>query len=105
MTAFAPTDIPANIQTIEKLAVWCAEILQYLYPNAMVTEFLDEDGEPVKQRMIQSNKFFYDGVDPAEWRHNSRLSLQITSQHQVTGRVYNHVLDVGQLPIPAEMKV
>ncbi len=104
MTDFALTDIPPNVRTVEKLAVWCAEVLQNLYPNATVVDFLDENGEPVQSRAIQSNKFFYDAVAPAEWRHASRMALRITNQHQVSGNVYNHVIDLGQLPIPAGMK-
>lgn len=104
MTKFLPADIPASITTVEQLAVWCAEVLQNLYPNTLVIEFLDEAGEPIDRRAIEAGLFFYTAAFPPEWRHSSRLSVTVAKDFQATGRIWDHVGILGDSPIPTGMR-
>lgn len=103
MTAFTATQIPVTIRSVEQLVVWGMEILQHNYPSLEVVEFLDDNGDPVSRRAVESNKFFYTAPNPAQWRHSSRLSVPVSNQHQVSGHIWNHVKEFGDLPIPAGM--
>lgn len=103
MTQFLPSQIPAEITTVEQLAVWCMEILQYLYPNELVIEFLDEAGEPIDRRAVEAGLFFYTAPFPPVWRHTSRFTIPV-SNHQVSGHIWDHADILGNLPIPAGMK-
>lgn len=104
MTAFLPANIPGSIQTIEQLTVWCTEILQVNFPNSECIEFLDEDGDPLPRRIVESNTFFYTAPNPAEFRHSARISLKVRPEWKTTGRVYDHIEPIGSTPIPAGMK-
>lgn len=104
MTQFTPSMIPSSIVTTEALAVWLAEIHSYLYPNAESIEFVDQNGEQVARRLIESNKFLITAVEPAEWRHLSRLSVRLRPEHQVQGRLWEHVQILGDLAVPLSMR-
>lgn len=104
MTAFAKTDIPATIDTLEKLTVWCAETLQYLYPNLVTIEALDEDGNPINSRVAESSKFFLTAPTTPEWRHLSRFSIPLSNAHQVSGKIWEHAGNLGTSAIPTGMK-
>lgn len=104
MTQFLSNQIPATITTVEQLAVWCMEILQYLYPNDLTIEFLDEAGEPIDRRSVEAGIFFYTAPFPPEWRHSSRFTIAVSDNYKKTGHIWDHVDILGNLPIPAEMK-
>lgn len=104
MTALAKTDIPATIDSVEKLAVWCLEVLQHLYPNTVVVELLDDNGKPVQSRVIESTKFYLTAPATPHWRHIGRSSIQLAAAHQVSGKIWQHAQDLGNLAIPAGMR-
>lgn len=104
MTAFLPANIPSTIQTIEQLVVWGMEILQTNFSEVNCVEFLDENGEPLPRRVIESNTFFYTALNPGEHRHSARISVKVRAEYKTTGRVWDHVATFGDTPIPVGMK-
>jgi len=105
MTPLTKEDIPATVNSVEKLAVWCAEVLQNLYPDVKYNEFTDDDDNPVSRRCIEANKFFYIAIDPGQWRHSSRLSVRLSNQHQIRGKIWEHALSLGETEIPSGMRI
>lgn len=104
MTRFLRTDIPETIVDVEQLIVWGMKILQYNYPETTYTEFVDDDGEPLPRRAVEANEFFYTAVKPGQWRHSARISLELAPEHNVSGKIWDHVQPLGQKAIPAGMK-
>lgn len=104
MTQFLPSYIPAEITTIEQLRVWCDEILVYLYPDKTVVETLDNEGNEIKSRVIEANRFHYTAPVPSEWRYVTRSSIKLSANHHVYGRVWEHAQIVGDQAVPAQMR-
>jgi len=104
MTRFLTTDIPQQIQTIEQLVVWCAEILQNQFPNVTCVETLDQDGNDIKVRRVEGNKFFYTAPQVPTWRYLTRIEVDLNADHQVYGRIWDHAVSLGDTPIPQGMK-
>lgn len=99
MTALNPaTDIPTNIDTVEKLAVWTANVLSSLN---LTTTALEAAG--YSQRVAQSGVFYVD-VDN---RHRSliRLSIPMSPEH-LAGANNNWVYaeELSNAPIPTNFK-
>lgn len=104
MTAFLPEFIPPQIDTFEKLVVWGMEVLSYQYPALTATEFLDNDQSEVKRLTVETNLYFITAVEPPIWRHVSRFSVPVSPDYKVTGRIWEHAEELGNLPVPAGMK-
>lgn len=104
MTRFLKSEIPESIQTIEQLAIWCAEILQHINPNLTCVETLDQNGNEIKVRRIEANKFYYTAPQIPTWRYLTRIEVDIRANHQVFGRIWDHAIDMSDLPIPQGMK-
>lgn len=99
MTGFSTADLPASVNTVEKLAVWAMTVLQNLNPDLTTIE---ETGRAELQ--IQSAPFFIAAISPPEWRLISRSSIRINSDWQKTGKIWNHAMDISTKPTPAEFK-
>lgn len=104
MTQFLPSYIPAEITTVEQLAVWCSEILVYLYPDKSVVQTLDQDGEEISSRQVEGNKFYYTAPATPEWRYVSQASIDLSPNHHVYGRIWEHAQPLGNDAIPAQMR-
>lgn len=105
MTLFLKTQIPDEIQTIEQLTIWCSEILTNLYPNLVcVVQINPETGEDIKGRRVEGNKAYYTAPEIPTWRYLSRFEIDISSDHQRFGKIWQHALDFGNLAIPPEMR-
>lgn len=105
MTLFLKTQIPDEIQTIEQLHIWTSEILNNLYPNLVAVEQIDPTtGEDIKARRIEGNKFYFTAPEIPTWRYLSRASIDISANHQRYGKIWEHALAFGNLPIPTEMR-
>jgi hypothetical protein len=99
MTAFSTSDLPASINSVEKLYAWCATVLQHLYPTTTVIE-----STGVAERAISAAPFFVSASDPATWRYISRGSIKLTSTWQRTGKIWQYAEDIGSSAIPTEFK-
>lgn len=100
MTAFNPSDIPAEINTIEKLEVWCANILTYINSDLTSTESTGS-----QTRVASAGPFYVTASDPAVWRHISRISVVVEKDWQGTGnQIWNFAREFSTTPIPAIFK-
>ena len=105
MTAFSSADLPASVNTVEKLATWSLAVLGYLYPNNTVFEVQGSPPVPV----ISAAPFAVynsaaDWVVTSEWRYISRLSLPLNKDWQKSGKVWSHAISLGADAIPVEFK-
>jgi hypothetical protein len=100
MTAFAPSDIPSEIDTVEKLEAWCSTLLSYLNPDQVAVEATGS-----QNRTASSAPFYITASDPATWRLISRLSLPIRRDWQGGGnQIWNYVQELSTAAIPASFK-
>lgn len=99
MTAFTASDIPSSINTVEKLHVWTATLLQHLYPEITAIENSNN-----AQLVAASAPFFVSASSPAVWRNISRASIRLDPNWQRTGKVWQHASDIGSAAIPTEFK-
>lgn len=105
MTLFLRTQIPDEIQTIEQLHIWTSEILNNLYPNlSCVVQINPQTGEDIKGVRIEANKAYYTAPEVPTWRYLNRTELDISSNHQRYGHIWEHAIALGDLPIPSEMR-
>lgn len=100
MTAFATTDLPSTVNTVEKLAVWTQMLLNHLNPNATAIE---APGTAI--RVATSGLFYIVDSDPATWRHVGRNSIALNANWQRgEGKVWTFANDISATAIPAEFK-
>lgn len=100
MTAFTPSDIPTEIDTVEKLHVWTSTLLAYLYPDLTVIE---SSGSAV--RAITSGPFQITAVDPSIWRSIDRGSIPLDKDWRGSAnQIWNFALPIGTQAIPATFK-
>lgn len=108
MTTLKKEWIPNNIDSVEKLWVWCAEILQYRYPNTLYTDSLDQNGEDLKLRVIEANNFFLTAPTIPEYRYLSRSAIKISPDHKLYGHIWEHAISFDDAAnpqsVPAEMR-
>ncbi len=99
MTAFSSADLPASVNSVEKLALWAATVLQHLNPSLTIIE---ESGKA--ELAAQSGPFFIAAANPPEWRVISRSSIAVAPTWQRTGKIWQHAIDLSTTAIPAEFK-
>lgn len=100
MTAFSSADLPSSINSVEKLSVWCATVLNHLYPG---TTAIEATGNA--ERVAQSAPFFITATTPPEWRVISRNSIKLNSNWQRgTAKIWANAEDIGSASIPTEFK-
>lgn len=100
MTAFTTSDLPASINTVEKLAVWASMVLTHLNPSITTIEATGN-----AQRVATSAPFEITAVDPLEWRNIARLSIKLHPNWIRQGKRWEHAQDLGSASIPAEFKI
>lgn len=101
MVALLQTDIPwSSVTTVERLNAWSSLVLQALDPTETVEEL------PGVTELVASSAPYWITVDPNDfhWRLASRSSLRIAPAWTRTGKIWVHVQEITQLPIPAEFK-
>lgn len=100
MTAFQTTDLPASINTVEKLAVWAGTVLNHLYPNVTAIE-----ATGLAERVAQSGPFEVTAVDPPQYRNIVRLSIPVNRNWQRgASKLWANAEDIGTAAIPTEFK-
>ncbi|NET91617.1 MAG: hypothetical protein F6K45_26715 [Kamptonema sp. SIO1D9] len=124
MTAFVASDIPENIDSIEKLHVWTSAVLNRLYPykdTIVDVEINEADGSiiPVYETQAQMGYFLTNAPweDPAnkppgansdysqKWiaiTHHT-FDVQLNWLERRTD-IWQHIAPLGDLVIPLEMK-
>jgi hypothetical protein len=92
------TDIPSQINTVEKLSAWCSQVLASLNPSATTIE-----GVGYTERIAQSG-VFYVAADN-KYRRLIRLSLEVSPDHESGGlRPWQYVQEISNTAIPAAFK-
>lgn len=108
MTVLQKAWNPNNIDSVEKLLVWCLEIMQYRYPNTLYTDSLDQNGEDLKLRVVEANNFFLTAPAIPEYRYLGRAAVKISPDHKLYGKIWEHAIpfDDAANPqsVPAEMR-
>lgn len=99
MTLFTPTDIPAAVNSLEKLEVWCMTILNDLYPTLTTVESTGN-----ADRVAQSAPFYVAASDPPTWRVISRSSIPLQGTWRRQGKLWLSANDLGSAAIPTEYK-
>ena len=100
MTTFQTTDIPASVNTLEKLQVWAATVLNHLYPQVTAIESTGN-----ADRVAQSAPFEVTAVDPSQWRNISRTSIPLNRNWQRgNSKIWANAEDLGSASIPTEFK-
>ncbi|MDM9582313.1 glucose-6-phosphate dehydrogenase [Nostoc sp. GT001] len=92
------TDIPSQIDTVEKLAAWCGMVLFATNPTLTVIE-----GVGYTERATQSNNFWV--AADAKTRNITRLSLEVSADHlSGSGKPWTFIQPLSNTPIPAAFK-
>ena len=109
MTAFTTADIPASVDSLEKLVAWAGLCLNRLYPDLTATEGTDSTNTTTA-RVAQSSVYYMTpavagSTIPPTWRIISRSSLKVNAAW--TGgatKLWANVESLGTAAIPAEFK-
>lgn len=104
MTQFLPSYIPAEITTIEQLYVWCSEILVYRYPDKLIVQTLDPNGEEIRSQQIEGNKYYYTAPAIPEWRYSTTGGIKLSPDHHLGGGVWLYALPIGSETVPTQMR-
>lgn len=92
------TDVPSQINTLEKLAVWAITTLNACNPSLEVVE-----GQGYVERAAQAG-IFYVKAD-SKHRFLGRASVQMSSEYLAGGsKTWNYAQELSNTPIPAAYK-
>jgi hypothetical protein len=99
MTALNPaTDIPSNIDTLEKLAVWLGSALSSINLTKTATE-----AAGYTQRVAQHGIFYVE----ADNKHRAliRLSIPVSDEHLAgASNVWTYAMSLSEDALPAQFK-
>lgn len=99
MTAFNTSQLPASIDSVEKLSAWCSSVLNYLYNDVTVAESVNNN-----TRVAQSAPFELTSTDPFSWRLISRQSLPLSRDWISAGKVWEYAQPLGSATIPTSFQ-
>ena len=100
MTGFLTSDLPASINTVEKLHAWSSTVLNHLYRDS---SDIEENGQA--QFLAQSSPFLITAVSPSKWRLISRTSILLNPNWQKgSSKIWANAEDIGSAAIPVEFK-
>lgn len=92
------TDIPAGINSLEKLAVWMGSLMHRINPTKEVREVPYADPE-------RSAQFYFLKDDDGVNRVVIRMSIAINADYAASAtKFWNHALDLSNTDIPAAFK-
>lgn len=94
MTAFAVSDLPAAVDSVEKLSVWSLSILAELYPNSLVQA---KYGELEPAVNVLPVRLQYQETAPLRVAVLAYLPLE---QNWRNSRLFAAVKEIGTAPIP-----
>lgn len=92
------TDVPSQIDSLEKLAYWAISALATINPTMVVVE-----GQGYSERAAQAGTFYVQ-VDN-KFRFLGRVSLQMSSDYLAGGaKAWQFAQDLSNSPMPAIFK-
>lgn len=97
MVAFAPSQLPVSVDTVEKLEVWAATVLSHLLSDTTAIETAGS-----VDRVAQSQPWFIVASNPPVWRVISRTSIPVSANWQRQGKIWQHAQNLSTASIPAD---
>lgn len=92
------TDIPSQINTVEKLAVWVGMLLTNINPSLTAIE-----GVGYTERVAQSGNFYIQADN--KYRNLTRTSIPMSSDHLAGGaKMWTYAQEISQTAIPATFR-
>lgn len=92
------TDIPSEINSVEKMAVWCADVLHRQYSDVNKIE-----GNNYSQRSAQSGEYYIDSTDTH--LHVGRQSIELDPDYKIgSKKKWAYAKDMGNKVLTADMK-
>lgn len=92
------TDIPSQVDTVEKLAAWCGAVLFAVNPTMTVVE-----GVGYTERPAQHNNYWV--AADSKTRNITRLSLEVSPEHlSGSGKPWTFIQPLSNAAIPATFK-
>ena len=95
MTTFAPADLPATVNTLEKLAVWTLGALYQLHKN---TRYQESDAAPLIPRVTAQDGLAANGEECAIYRASIPLSQ---TWRESTTKIFQEALEISNAAIPS----
>ena len=99
MSAFTPADIPANINTYERLNAWSSIVLGTLNPQASTLEV--DNQNPIRNAQFQIVKSA-DGTHRLVMRNS--LELDPTYAYDSTTKLWIKIKEISVVAVPAAFK-
>jgi hypothetical protein len=100
MVAFATSDLPTSINTVEKLAVWVGNVL-----NNVALQTTVQEVSGISQPVAVSQIFTYNDAGTLKWRYVARISVEISPNHQSgAAKIWTHAQNLSATAIPTDFK-
>jgi hypothetical protein len=99
MVALNRNDIPATINTIEALSVWCSAVLTNLHFQMEIQE-----GTGIVEKVAVSQTFPINSNGQYQWRHVGRQSLALSPDFQMRGKIWEHAQVLSNASVPNDFK-
>lgn len=95
------TDIPTNINTVERLAAWCALVLQSSAGDVLISEIAG--GAP---ELAATSSPFHITATPNDYHFRllSRQSLRLANTWASSNRLWMNVQELSTGTVPAEFR-
>ncbi len=100
MTAFTTADLPASVNTVEKLHAWASAVLLNLNPQ---TEVQEAPGITEKVAVHQVFPVYLNG----QWQYRviSRMSARVDGDYlQGSAKFWTYVQEISNAAIPSNFK-
>lgn len=98
MTAFTPTDIPSNVDTLEKLQVWLGYGLARCNPTAKMLESPQDD--PVRICEVVTIR-----DDAGIYRAVVRVAVPMADNYaESTAKIWESALKIDDVALPSAFK-
>lgn len=96
MTTFVTTNIPSNVNTLERLAAWVGLALNRVNPTLSILESANQNPERVAQA------FFYRAADNS-LRLTLRITLEVDATYSTqTRKFWENALEISNTALPTQ---
>lgn len=96
MVAFSPANLPSSVNTVEKLSVWAASILQELHFQMEIQE-----APGVIEKVAVAQPFPVNLNGAYSHRIACRTSIPISTTYLQGGKIWTYAQDLSNASIPA----
>lgn len=99
MTAFVTSDLPATIDSLEKLAVWVGVCLNNLNPDLTAIE-----APNISELVATAHPYAVTASGVFEWRMITRQSIKLNSNWQRAGKIWIHAQPISTTALPPDFR-